>query len=259
MTTVTNLVEYHASDGVARITLSDGDRGNPISAALGRQLLGAVRRAHADSARVIVLAARGRFFSVGGDLAALHAAAAPGAFMDDLTSDLHRVVVELMESDAVVVSAVQGHAAGAGFPLACAADIVLAARTASFSLAYARVGLSPDGGSTLLTRSLGLHTVLRLALLGQQLTAQEALDAGLVAQLVSLDKLPDTVEEVVATLLDGSAEALGATKAVIRGTASEHVESVLRREAVAIRRLAGTDDGREGVRAFLEKRSPSFG
>jgi len=252
-------IRYEHADGIARITLAEGDRGNPVHPAGVGELRAAVNRANADGARVIVLAAEGRFFSVGGDLGAFAGADDVRAFIDDLADELHRTISELIRSDAIVISAVQGTAAGAGFPLACAADVVVAADTAKFSLAYVKVGLSPDGGSSLLAHSLGLHRMLRYALLGDLATAQELHAAGLVARVVPADELAATVDALAASLVAGSAPALAAAKRLIRDAVEPTPETALRRETLSIRALAGSADGREGVAAFVEKRAPRFG
>lgn len=252
-------VTYAYADGVARITLTDGDRGNPVDLASVAALTDAVLRARRDDARVVVLAAEGRFFSVGGDLSAFAGADDVGRYIDDLAEALHRVISELQRLPAIVVAAVQGTAAGAGFPLAAAADVVLAAETASFVLAYGKVGLSPDGGSSLLVHTLGLHRTLRLALLHDALTAADAYDAGLVARVVPADELAATVEDVVGRLASGSAAAQAAAKRLVRTAAEAEIESRLRSETLSIRDLATGADGREGVAAFLEKRRPAFG
>lgn len=251
-------VRYEYAAGVARITLADGERGNPIHHASVAQLHDAVRSAHRDGARVVVLAAEGRFFSVGGDLGAFAGADDVAAFIDDLAEALHRVVSELVRSEAIVVSAVQGTAAGAGFPLAAAADVVIAADSAKFSLAYTKVGLSPDGGSSLLVNTLGLHRTLRLALLGDLLTAQDAYAAGLVARVVPADELATTVDKVVDGLAAGSATANAAAKRLLREVAAPTPETALRQESLSIRTLSVSSDGREGVAAFVEKRAPRF-
>lgn len=259
MTEPRQFVDYAFAGGVARITMVEGERGNPLHMAAAEQLLAAVLRAKADHARVLVLAAEGRFFSVGGDLSSFADAPDPQSLLLDLAETAHRIVTELIRADAIVVSVVQGTAAGIGFPLAAAADVVLAASTAKFSLAYAKVGLSPDGGGSLLVHTLGLHRVLRLALLGDVLTAQEAFESGLVARVVASEALADLVEEVVTTLTSASAGALAATKRLVRDAADLAPESGLRRESESISALGGSRDGREGVTAFLEKRKPNFG
>ncbi|GAB2971835.1 enoyl-CoA hydratase/isomerase family protein [Nocardioides montaniterrae] len=252
-------VTYAYADGVARITLAEPDRGNPIHPAGVDELLAAAQRAQADGARVIVLSADGRFFSVGGDLGAFSQAEDVAGFIDGLAEQLHRAISELVRADAIVVTVVQGTAAGAGFPLACVGDIVVAADTAKFSLAYTKVGLSPDGGSSLLVHSLGLHRMLRYAILGDLATAQELYDAGLVARVVPAAELTATVDGIVASLVEGSAPALAAAKRLIRTAAETSPESVMRRETLSIRALAAGPDGREGVAAFVAKRAPQFG
>ena len=253
------LVRYEHADGVARITHADGANGNPVHLESVTELHDAVRNAQRDGARVVVLAAEGRFFSVGGDLGAFAGADDVRVFIDDLAEALHRVVSELVRSEAIVVTVVQGTAAGAGFPLAAVGDIVLAADSAKFSLAYTKVGLSPDGGSSLLVHTLGLHRTLRLAILGDLLTAQEAYDAGLVARVVPADELAATTEQVVATLAAGSPTANAAAKRLLRDVVAPAPETALRKESLSIRALAGSPDGREGVAAFVEKRAPKFG
>jgi len=251
-------VAYAFADGAARITLVNGDRGNPVHPDSTEQLLAAVLRAKADGARVIVLAAEGRFFSVGGDLGAFAGAADPEALLLELAEGAHRVITELVRGDAIVVSVVHGAAAGIGFPLAAAADVVLAADTAKFSLAYAKVGLSPDGGGSLLVHTLGLHRVLRLAILGDVLTAQEAYDAGLVARVVPVADLVAVTDDVVAQLLAGSPGAFAAAKRLVRAAAEPAPEAALRRESESISALGGSPNGQEGIAAFLEKRAPRF-
>ena len=251
-------IDYSFADGCARITLADADRGNVINTESVAELFAALRRADADAARVIVLASTGRFFSVGGDLSSFGGSPDMAAYIDDLAEALHRCVSELLRTDAVVVSVGQGMAAGAGFPLAAAADIVIAADTAKFTLGYTKIGLSVDGGTSMLVHSLGLHRVLRLALLNDVVTAAEAATAGLVARVVPADELAACVDGVVATLLAGARGSFATTKRLLRDTAEPAPEARLRAESLAIRANAGSPDGREGVTAFLEKRPASF-
>jgi len=249
--------EYDAS-GLATITWADAAHGNAFNFDSGPALVDAALRARADRARVILLRAEGRFFSVGGDLGAMAAAEDPSAALLELAEVGNRFVTELVRSDAIVVSAVQGVAAGIGAPFAAAADIVIAAETAGFNLAYAKVGLSVDGGASQLVHTLGLHRVLRMALLAETLSAQEAYAAGLVARVVPADELDAAVSAVVEQLLGGSAPSLAANKHLVRAAAEAAPEAAGRREAESISRLVAGPDGREGVAAFLEKRAPKF-
>ena len=252
------LVSYERRDGAAWITLNDPAGGNAVNSELVPQLHQAVLRARQEGAPVLVLRAAGRFFSVGGDLAAFGGAEDMSVYIDDLASSLHRLVGDLTSLDAVVVSAVQGVAAGAGFPLAAAADIVLAARSAKFTLGYTKIGLSVDGGTSLLTATLGLHRALRLALLNDVLSAEEAFAAGLVAQVHDDDKLDAATEAVVATLVAGAHRAQAASKHLLRAVATPAPATAMHHETVSIRERAAGPDAREGVQAFLAKRTPTF-
>jgi 2-(1,2-epoxy-1,2-dihydrophenyl)acetyl-CoA isomerase len=259
MTETSDVIRYEYADGLATITWADPAGPNSLSVPVSKALLAAALQARADRARVIVLRAEGRFFSVGGDLAGMNDAADdPQSYLFDLAERAHRVVTELVKSDAIVISAVQGVAAGIGFPMAAAADIVIASEKAAFNLAYVKVGLSPDGGGSLLVHTLGLHRVLRLALLAETMSAQEALDCGLVSRLVPAEELDATVAEIAAMLLAGSPESLAATKRLIRTAAEPAPQEALRRESESISRLGGSANGREGVTAFLAKRAPKF-
>ena len=252
-------VTYRESDdGVAWVTLTDGASGNPVHPEMVSELSEAVRRAGERSVRVIVLSAEGKYFSVGGDIARFADASDVEAYMGDLVSDLNQVILDLTMSDAVVVSVVQGPAAGGGFPLAAVADIVIAARSATFSLGYSRIGLTIDAGASLLTLSLGLHRTLRLALLNDRITADEAASLGLVARVVDDADLAADTATIVDRLTRGPAAAQGAIKSLVRRAAHPAPGGVLDEEGIAIARAAGSVDGREGIRAFLDKRLPTF-
>jgi 2-(1,2-epoxy-1,2-dihydrophenyl)acetyl-CoA isomerase len=253
------VVRYEYHDGASWITLDDPSGANAVNTASVAQLHEAVARGRSDRAAVVVLRSTGRFFSVGGDLGEFGAAEDMGGYIDDLADSLHRVVSELTRLDAVVLSVVRGTAAGAGFPLAAAADVILASRSAKFTLGYTKVGLTVDGGTSLLAATLGLHRVLRLALLNDVLTADEAHAAGLVARVHEDEDLDAAVDEVVARLVAGPRSAQATTKRLLRAVANPAPETALRQEALGIRAAASGPDGREGVQAFLGKRRPEFG
>jgi 2-(1,2-epoxy-1,2-dihydrophenyl)acetyl-CoA isomerase len=251
-------IRYELDGGAARITLAAPDRGNSLDPGTAEELQEAVRRARHDDARVVVLRGEGRTFSVGGDVGSFAAADDRERLIDDLAETLHRTISDLHRMDAVVVSVVQGVAAGAGVPLAAAADIVLAGASARFTLAYTKLGLSPDGGSSLLTASLGLHRALHLALLNPVLSAEQAQAAGLVAEVHPDDDLEAAADRVLAQLLAGSRTAQVAAKRLLREVAVPWAEGALRRETLSIRACADGADGREGVDAFVAKRPPAF-
>lgn len=258
MATTDGPVSYTCAGGVATLTFR-GEDAHAFDAASVTELYDAVRRARHDGAAVVVLAAEGRFFSAGGDVRAFAAAVDLAGTVEEIAGVLHATVTELVRMDAVVVAVVQGVAAGGGFPLAAAADIVLAGASARFTLGYTKIGLTVDGGSSMLVATLGLHRTLRLALLNDVLSADEALAAGLVARVFPDDELAAGAAEVIERLAAGAADAIAATKRLIREVATPAPESALHREASAICAQAGTADAREGVTAFVAKRAARFG
>lgn len=252
------LVTFEVREKAGWITFNQPAKGNPMSLASVAVLSEAVAAARKADVGVVVLAAMGRSFSVGGDLAAFNAAPDPSKYLDDLVEALHREVSELMRLDAIVVSVVQGTAAGAGVSFAACADIVLATESARFTMAYTKVGLSPDGGSSLLTASIGMHRTLYMALLNPVLSAREAQAMGFVSEVHPDEEFEAAVARVVGQLTSGSRDALVSAKRVIRAQAMPSPETALRRESLAMREASGSPDGREGVAAFLAKRPAVF-
>jgi enoyl-CoA hydratase/carnithine racemase len=158
-----------------------------------------------------------------------------------------------------VVAGVQGAVAGAGIGLLGACDVVVCARTTKMRPAYIALGFSPDGGTSwALTRSLGAPRALDLMLTNGSLTAAEAHLAGLVARLVEDEDLRATAEQVADELATGPIRAMVRTRALVRGAAARTLDAQLDEEARLIAESAADPEGREGVRAFVEKRVPDF-
>lgn len=243
---------------VARIELAEPHRGSPLSLETVALLADALTSAEAADCRIVIISSTGRAFSVGGDIKAFAGAPDPGAYIDELAEALHQVILRLHGLNAIVISVVKGVAAGAGFPLAASADLVLASSSASFTLAYNKIGLTPDGGSSLLTSTFGLHRTMSLALLNPLMTAAEAYQAGLVSAVHPDDEIDAAVEQVIDTLRSGSRSAQVATKRLLRGRSMVDAGGDLDIEKATIARAANSPDGREGVQAFLEKRAPEF-
>lgn len=252
---------FDVRDNVAHITLNRPDAANSMNAEMARELMHAALRCDEDPAvRAVLIAGAGRTFCAGGDLRAF---AAQGenlpSHLKEMTTYLHAAVSRLARMDAPVIAAVQGAAAGAGMSLVCATDIVLAAESARFTVAYTRVGLAPDGSSTYsLTRLVGLRRALELALTNRLLSAKEALDWGLVTSVVPDAELQSKAEALARQLAAGPTRALGAAKRLLRDGSTETLETQMELEARAITDMARTADAREGIAAFLEKREPKF-
>ena len=160
---------------------------------------------------------------------------------------------------APVVAAVQGVAAGGGLSLLCGCDLVIAAASAKFTLAYTRAGLTPDGGSTFfLARLVGLRRAYELALTNRVLSAQEALEWGLITQVVPDQDLGEAAGALAANPVRGPTESFGATKRLLLDGATNSLETQMELESRAIAEAIRRPDGQEGIAAFLEKRRPGF-
>jgi 2-(1,2-epoxy-1,2-dihydrophenyl)acetyl-CoA isomerase len=212
--------------------------------------------------RVIVLRAIGRSFSVGGDLAEFGALPASelGPHLLKVTEALHNAVVTLVELPVPVVAGVEGNLAGAGVSLMCAADLVIAAPDATFTLAYTAIGYTPDGGASwTLPRLVGWRRAAELLLTNRRLTATEALDWGLVTRLAE-DGVPagEAAYRLGVRLAAGPADALGATAKLLRYSARTTLREALAEERSSIASAACGPEGQEGLAAFLAKRAPVF-
>jgi 2-(1,2-epoxy-1,2-dihydrophenyl)acetyl-CoA isomerase len=247
------------ADAVATITLDRPAARNALDATLKRELLTAVRAAGKDrSVRVVVLTGAGAAFSAGQDLREASGPDAP-PLSRILRETYHPLILALRRLDQPVVAAVNGVAAGAGLALALACDLRIAADTATFVLAFGRVGLVPDSGTTwFLPRLVGPARATELALVGDPLSAEDAASWGLVNRVVPADSLADEAHALAAKLAQGAPRALALTKRALDTSFEATLEAQLEDEA-ALQGIAGrTADHREGVAAFLEKRPPRF-
>lgn len=254
-------LQAEVGDGVGRITLARPEAGNSIDLAMATELH-EVTRAWADDpgVRAVLLQGAGRSFCVGGDLKSFAQQPDLPAHLIEVTTHLHAAIATLATMDAPVVAAVHGSAAGAGCSLAAVADLVLAAESSRFVMAYTAIGLTPDGaGSWALPRVVGLRRALELTLTNRHLTASEAVEAGLATRVVEDDALGAEAAALAQTLAAGPTQALGAAKRLLRGSLGHDLEAQMALEADALAAAAGSADGKEGIAAFLEKRAPHFG
>ena len=248
-------------DGVARVTLNRPDRLNSFTAAMHAELRAALERVRGDtSVRVLLLTGAGRGFCAGQDLG--DRAVAPGGAPVDLGESIEAnyrpLVLALRNLPLPVVCAVNGVAAGAGANIALACDIVIATRSASFIQAFCKIGLVPDSGGTyFLPRLVGAARAMGLALLGDKLSAEEAAAWGLIWKCVDDAEFAAAVDALVAQLAHAPTRGLAAIKRALH-TADHPLEAQLDLERDAQRELGYSDDYREGVAAFLEKRAPRF-
>jgi 2-(1,2-epoxy-1,2-dihydrophenyl)acetyl-CoA isomerase len=248
-------------DGLATLTLARPDAGNAIDLALAQDLNTVTTAWSLDRrVRAVLLLGEGPNFCVGGDLKEFAARDEDRPLhLSDITTYLHAAMSRLMRLDAPVVAAVQGSAAGAGMSLAAAADLVLAGASSRFVMAYTAIGLTPDGSGTWsLPRLVGLRRALDLALTNRRLTAAEAVAEGLATRVVPDEDLATEALALARSLATGPTGALGAAKRLLRESLGRDLEAQLALETASLTAAAGSADSREGIAAFLEKRSATF-
>ncbi|RDH75841.1 enoyl-CoA hydratase [Mycolicibacterium moriokaense] len=244
---------------IARLTLNRPDAANGMNDIMTRELAEAAALCDTEATKVVVITGSGRFFCAGGDLKSFATAPSRGAHIKGVADALHRAISTFARMDAVVITAVNGTAAGAGFSLAVTGDLVLAAESASFTMAYTKVGLSPDGSSSyFLPRLIGMAKTKELMLTNRTLSAQEASQWGLVTEVVPDAELAARADQLAAQMASTAAGSNGAVKALMLATFSNGLEEQMELEGRAIALRAESADGREGVDAFMAKRKPDF-
>lgn len=254
---MTAIVTYALADGIATVTLNRPEVLNALTAEMRRGLRDALARAK-DEARVIVLTGAGRAFSSGQDLA--DRADAATDLETSLTEEYHPLIEAIAEHPLPVIAAVNGPAAGAAANIALACDLVIAAESAYFLQAFARIGLIPDAGGTYwLPHAMGLAKALGAALLAERIPARQAADWGMIWEAVPDADFPATVARRARQLADGPPLAQALMKRVIRSSFDHTLPVQLQHEAAAQGEAGRAPDFREGVAAFLEKRPPRFG
>lgn len=253
-------VLLEVTDGIARLTLNRPDAANGIDLAMAEELLGHALdlRARTD-VRVVVLTGAGARFCGGGDVRSFGDADDLGRLLRAITLPLHSAISVLTGLDAPVVTAVQGSAAGAGLGLVAASDLVLAGASAKFVMAYTGIGLTPDGSTTwFLPRIVGLRRAVELSLTNRVLGAEEAAAMGLITRVVDDGELVEQTDALARQLAAGPTRAFGSVKRLFAASMESTLESQMMRETEAIAAAGATPDGREGIRAFVEKRRPGF-
>jgi 2-(1,2-epoxy-1,2-dihydrophenyl)acetyl-CoA isomerase len=255
-------VTLSTADDLMTITLAAPDGGNAIGLRTALRLADAIAECRRSRPRVILLLGLGRSFSVGGDLAEFGALPASelAPHLLKVTAALHDAVATLVELPIPVVAGVEGNIAGAGVSLMCAADLVIAATDATFTLAYTAIGYTPDSGATwTLPRLVGWRRAAELLLTNRRLTAVDALDWGLITALAD-EGLPvgEAAYRLAVRLASGPAGALGATARLLRDSAGISLCEALAEERRSIAASASSAEGQEGLAAFLAKRSAEF-
>jgi 2-(1,2-epoxy-1,2-dihydrophenyl)acetyl-CoA isomerase len=256
------VIRYDVDQGVATIRLDRPDAGNTIDLALAEDFYEAVFRAAGDpGVRAILVGGAGRSLSAGGDLAmfaGLDAGELPRR-LRQMIDVWHLALERLTRIDPPVVCAVRGAAAGGGLGLLHAADVVVAAEDSKFALGYAAIGLASDGGNTwFLPRLVGLRRAQQLMLLNKVLTGPEALDWGLVTEIVPAAEVEDRARQLAQQLAAGPTQAFGRMKRLLRESWTTDLPGQFSAETAQMAGAGASDDAAEGIAAFMAKRRPTF-
>ena len=252
---------FEVSDGLAKISLNRPDAANSLNGVMAHDLMMAAIRCDEDpDIRAVLLTGTGKMFCAGGDLKTFHGFGEDmGARLKELTIYLHAATSRFSRMNPPLIIAVNGVAAGAGLSIAISGDLVLAAESAMFTSAYTAAGLSPDGSSTyFMPRLIGLRRSQELMLTNRRISADEAVEWGLINRVVSDEKLMEEAESLARDMASGATGAYGAVKKMLTETFTNPLETQMEIEARYISERATSPDGREGVDAFVKKRKPDF-
>lgn len=247
--------------GVATLTLNRPQVLNAMDGEMMQQLKPAIEALEKDVAvRAVVIRGAGAAFMAGGDVAVFHKHLAE---LPELIvrwgTEMHLAFLSLRRMGKPVLASVHGAVAGAGFSLMCAADLAIAAADTKFTLAYANIGASPDGGSThFLPRLVGYKKAMELVMLPDRFDAETARNLGLVNWVVPGDKLEDETLRLAHRLADGPTGAFGQAKRLMNQSFAMPMEKQMEEELLAFSHCARGPDLKEGVTAFVEKRKPVF-
>lgn len=253
-------ITVESGDAVARLTLNRPERLNSFTAQMHAEVRVALKEIESCGARVLVITGAGRAFCSGQDL---KARVTPAGQTLDLGESIEKnygpLVCALRALPIPVIAAVNGVAAGAGANLALACDIVIAKKSAKFLEPFCRLGLIPDAGGTyFLPRLLGTARAMGVTLLARELGAEQAAQWGLIWECVEDARFAEAVESLAAQLAAASPLAIAQAKRAIYASHTNTLDQQLMVERDALRELGRTADYREGISAFLEKRSPKF-
>jgi 2-(1,2-epoxy-1,2-dihydrophenyl)acetyl-CoA isomerase len=258
---VSELVLLAVDEGVATLSFNRPQVFNAMDAEMMIQFRAAAEQVQRDSAvRAVVLRGEGKAFLAGGDVGLFHQRIQE---LPDMIvrwgREMHFAILALRRADKPVLASVHGACAGAGFSILCAADLAVAADNAYFSLAYTKIGASPDGGSThFLPRLVGYKKAMELTLLADRFDANKARDLGLVNWVVPADQLTPETQRIARELARGPTVAYGEAKRLMNQSLDRSIDTQMEEELAAFARCARTHDLAEGVAAFVEKRKPAF-
>lgn len=251
---------YTVQDGIATITLNRPDKLNAFNDQMIAETKKAFKEAGRDEVvRCIVLTGSGRAFSAGQDLADVQDRGAGFSIGDHLRHGYNELIIQMVNLEKPIIGGINGVAAGAGCSVGLATDIRIASDKASFMQAFSRVGLIPDSGANwVLPRLVGYNRAYQMAITAEKITAEKALGWGLVNLVVPHEQLAETVQAWALKLAAGPTRAFGLTKRAMRQSEHMSLAEALEYESYLQEAAGRTEDNKEGVMSFLEKREPVF-
>lgn len=252
---------YENTDGVATITLNRPDALNSTNDQMYKELRQLIEEIAVDSSvRCVILTGAGRGFCAGADVKAMDPNMKLLARRARHRGILKNVLQPLFNLEKPVIAAVNGHAVGAGFNIALACDILIASETAVFSQIFTKLALVPDlGGLYLLTRVVGVNKAKELCFTAKKISATEAYDLGIANHVVPADQLMEKARALAAEIAAGPPTALAMIKTLLNKSSTATLDQMLEYESYAQTLAYTTDDHKEGVASFREKRAPKFG
>jgi 2-(1,2-epoxy-1,2-dihydrophenyl)acetyl-CoA isomerase len=257
----TATIKLDIDNGVAIVSLVNPTRGNPIDGEFGRELKRIAAQLHGNtSVRSVLLRAEGQNFSFGGDLKVFHAA---GEDLPSLvlawTADLHAALQRFWRLPVPIVAAVQGFVMGGALSLVAGCDVVIGGSSVKMGSAFSKIGFSCDSGSSVtLSARMGAARARRFVLLAETLHSDDALQAGLVDQIVPDEQLHDTALALATQLANGPTIAYGQIKRLFARATATGIEDQLEEEALTLARICVSQDAQEGIAAQVQRRKAEF-
>lgn len=255
-------MSYEVSDHIAHVRLTNPDGANSVGPSFARDLRNVTLEIQLDDdVKAVSVTAEGKVFCAGGDLKLFHAAGEDlPRLAADMLTDFHGGIYKMNRTPKPFVAGVRGAAGGAGLSLVSAFDLVVCGESAKFTMAYTKAGVTPDGTSTyFLSRHIGVRRTLDLTLTNRVLTAYEAENWGLVNRVVPDHEVEDATADLAQSLATGATWATGQAKRLIYQGFESPLEQTGEMEGVTIVEAMGSEDGHEGIAAFVDKRQPRFG
>jgi len=249
----------HTKDNVAYITLNRPERLNSFDMQLGRELYDALHSiSNKKEIRAVVIKGSGKGFCGGGDVKEMYDSENKSKFLRELTKAIHKCVIEIRTMEKPVIAAVNGYAFGAGLSLALACDIIVSVKDTKFSTAFIGIGLAPGCGTQLITRLIGYQRACEYVLTSKTFTPQKAKELGIINKVVDSNELEDTIEEFAEKFRKLAPIAVGKAKMLLNKSMENDMVTHLELESKTAAESAGSEDFKEGITAFVEKRKANF-